>query len=97
MFIDREKKLALVTDIAVPLIHNISNTEAQKIIKYENLALKIKNIRELHSSVSITTDYGLDAPWIESWWGQDFLHLSRLALGPALPPVQWVLGKAATA
>jgi hypothetical protein len=29
---------------------------------------------------------------IESWWGRDFLCLSRLALGPTQPPVQWVLG-----
>jgi len=25
---------------------------------------------------------------IKSWWGQDFLHLSR----PTQPPVQWVPG-----
>jgi len=25
-------------------------------------------------------------------WGIDFLHLSRLALEPTQPPVQWVLG-----
>jgi len=31
-------------------------------------------------------------PGIESRWGWDFPHLSRLALGPILPPVQWVPG-----
>jgi hypothetical protein len=44
------------------------------------------------SSVSIATDYGLDGPGIESRWRQDFLHLSRLVLGPTQPPAQWVPG-----
>ena len=44
------------------------------------------------SSVGIATRYGLDGPAIESWWGRDFLHPSRPALGPTQPPVQWVQG-----
>ena len=44
------------------------------------------------SSVGIATGYGLGGPRIESRWGRDFPHLSRPALGPTQPPVQWVSG-----
>ena len=42
------------------------------------------------SSVGIATDYGLDGPGIDSWWGRDFRHLSRPALWPSQPSVQCV-------
>jgi hypothetical protein len=44
------------------------------------------------SSVGIATRYGLDGPGIDSRWGRDFSHMSRPALGPIQPPIQWVPG-----
>ena len=44
------------------------------------------------SVVGIATGYGLDGPGIQSRWERDFPHLSRPALGPAHPPLQWVPG-----
>ena len=44
------------------------------------------------SSIGIATHYGVDGLGIKSWWGRDLPHLSRLALGPTQPPIQWVLG-----
>ena len=44
------------------------------------------------SVVGIATRYWLDGPGIESRWGRDFPHPSRLTLRPTQPPVQWVQG-----
>jgi hypothetical protein len=44
------------------------------------------------SSVGIATSYGLEGPGIEYRCGRDFPQLSRPALGPTQPPVQWEPG-----
>ena len=44
------------------------------------------------SASVMATGYGLDGQRIESRWERDFPHLSRPALGPTQPPVQWVPG-----
>jgi hypothetical protein len=54
-------------------------------------AIKLKDSGP-SSSVGMANGYGLDGPGIESRWGRDFLHLSKPALGPTQPPVQWVPG-----
>jgi hypothetical protein len=54
--------------------------------------MNIIYISGLGSSVGMAKRYGLDGPRIESRWGRGFLHLSRPALVPTQPPVQWVQG-----
>ena len=49
-------------------------------------------IKPLNPILGIPTHYGLDGPGIESRRGRDFLHLTRLAVRPTQPPLQWVPG-----
>ena len=41
--------MMIVIDISLPLTYNLSNTEVEKITKYENLALQMKNIWKLNN------------------------------------------------
>ena len=56
------------------------------------ILLRCRKVRSRDSSVGIATRYGPDGPGFESRWRRDFPHLSRPALGPTQPPVQWVPG-----
>jgi len=50
VFIDREEKTALLIGIAIPLTHNLPNTDAGKTKKDENVALEIKNVLKPHNA-----------------------------------------------
>ena len=55
------------------------------------ILIRVLKLRGPSSVVGVATGYR-QGPGIESWWWQDFPYLSRPALGPNQPPVQWVPG-----
>ena len=57
-----------------------------------NLEQALSNFHGPGSAVGIATGYGLGGPGIEFRCGRDFPHLSRPALEPTQPPVQWIRG-----
>jgi hypothetical protein len=72
---------------------NKDTHKATQRTSYSKSAVKLRKIEELKeehvdwdSSVGTATRYGLDGPGIEYWWGRDFPHPPRSALGPTMVP-----------
>jgi hypothetical protein len=50
---NKVEKTATIIDIAVPLTHNIRSTEMEKIRKYEDLAIQVKDIWKLKKTTTL--------------------------------------------
>jgi hypothetical protein len=62
VLINTENKRAFLIDTAVPLTHNLSTTEAQKIKEYENLVPEIYHIWKLNN-ISVCPLSHLSSQW----------------------------------
>jgi len=80
------------------MIKKVAEGKAEKIvlqIAYTNEGARAHTHTHTHTysvCVGIATRCGLDSPGIESQRQKAFSHLTRPALGPTQPPIQWVLG-----
>jgi len=64
-----------------PCQHNGSQTK-HLLYRFKFITWTTSKVVGQDSVDSIATRCRLDSPGIESRWGRDFLHLTRLALGP---------------
>ena len=56
------------------------------------VAVELLTVWVIAPWAGIATRYRMGSPGIETRWGANFPHPSRLALGSIQPPVQWVPG-----
>jgi hypothetical protein len=82
----------VITSIHVPCIFYYSVLWPPNAQLFNKLSHSYMFRRGPGSVVGTATGYGLDGPGVESRWGRDFPHLSRPALEPTQPPVQWGTG-----
>ena len=87
-------RLKTILNITFFYIHWSVHSESNSIIFQKDATYSVYYISVdsgLGSSVGITTDYGLGGPGSNPD-GDEIFHLSRPAMGPTQPPVQWVPG-----
>jgi hypothetical protein len=60
VLIDRENDTPLIIDTAVPLTHNFPKTDTEEIMKYDNLALEIKNSWKLNNVSAYPLDISVE-------------------------------------